>query len=181
MSSLTVLSVDPGLKHTCFVLMKITKNEEGYTSVNVLWKKVYDLSGKVNPCPDKAHSMMINVYCETEHLWAESDAEGHKRLVLVEFQPPLNTRTNPALVRWNSWVEAFVVSYFRTEPEFLVDYAHPNGVKRHFDIRSGDYHTNKSLALIRARTLVKDAHSVKSDHEADCVLIGAWYFNVKHE
>ena len=176
----TFLVIDPGLKHTCALLVSV--RQEGPDSeiwCEIHWATVVDLSGQVNPDKDKAQREMDWIW---HSVGRQLEVKGLSLAkVVVEFQPPLNTRTNCALVRWNSWIEGFVVAFFSNKtwvnnaPAPVV-YVHSSGVKRFFDISSGAHYVNKKLAIERAQCFVKDKSLIGSDHAADCVLMAIYEF-----
>eukprot|EP00727_Mastigamoeba_balamuthi_P003848 m51a1_g13460 hypothetical protein (191) ;mRNA; r:710-1282 len=170
----TYLCIDPGLKNTAAVLVKVYTNASGCTRAYVHDKWVGDLSGTPNPCRSRAREFFTGI---SDHIMeaVQADSENLAPTVLVEFQAPLNTRSNPSLVCWNGWIEAYAVVHFERVP-MEVEYIHPNAVKWHFNIDSGVYHTNKALAVTAARTFVDNPESVDSDHVADSVLMGLYHF-----
>jgi hypothetical protein len=169
------LAVDPGLQHTAFVLLEI-RREGPSREIHVynLWSMVASMKGELNPDKERARTV-----CQAalHGLQTVLDQSGKQlNTILVEFQPPLNTRTNPALVRWNCWIEGYIVAFFQAAlPMIPVLYAHSSAVKRFFDIASGQYSVNKSLSLAKANSFL-GTHPVKTDHEADCVLMGVYEF-----
>eukprot|EP00727_Mastigamoeba_balamuthi_P000199 m51a1_g10176 hypothetical protein (186) ;mRNA; r:20888-21445 len=170
----TYLCIDPGLKNTAAVLVEVYTNREDITRAFVHQAWVGDLSGTPNPDKTKARKFFTEISDFITQA-VQGDPENQLPTVLVEFQVPLNTRSNPSLVRWNGWIEAYAVAHFERVP-MGVEYIHPNVVKRHFGIDSGTYHTNKTLAVSKARTLVENPSSVTSDHVADSVLMGVYHF-----
>lgn len=174
------LVIDPGLKNCGVVLVEVEGvGPEGRVQATILWSRVMNLSGKVNPDKDKALAMFKDMYRAVYGTLGKMGKILDK--VLVEFQPPLATRANPALVRWNSWVEAYTVGFFQEKDWPLnvkvpVVYIHSGPLKRHFDITTGSHYQNKSLALGKARSFLADPETLETDHEADCVLMGIYEF-----
>jgi hypothetical protein len=176
----TYLVVDPGLKNCACSLVTIrTEGPDQVVHAEIPWTLTLDLSGKVNPDKDKAHAGFNCVY--------ERASEVIQRLhvqldtVLVEFQPPINVRTNPALARWNSWVEAYAVAFFQgktfpNSPPAPVKYVHSAALKRFFDIQGGSHTVNKTLALHTARSFLAPGYQLQTDHVADCVLMAIYEF-----
>jgi hypothetical protein len=171
------LTIDPGLKHLAFCLVRVwTQGPDKELKVRLVWEHVYDVSGQVNPDKDIAR----RVFIEVGQILGKRITEGLViDQVLVEFQPPLATRANPALVRWNTWVEAYAVSFFHHTtvlPEIPVSYIHSAAMKRRFDISTGQYHLNKQMSCQKARSFVDDPGVIKNDHQADCVLMAVFEF-----
>ena len=159
-----VLSIDPGLKHTATVITYVYFSPKGKSvdCVEVVWSHVWDLSGDVNPSPPHAQTMMEAVMPKIDMY--------HVTDFVIEFQPPINTRTNPALVRWNSWVEAYVVGYLASKGHQTV-YSHPNSVKQYFQIAAKSHYANKELSIMKAQEYTIINRGDLSDHETDCVLM----------
>jgi hypothetical protein len=118
------------------------------------------LSAVMSEIEERVHSM------ETAH--------GTRAVWVLEYQPPLGTRSNPGLVRANTWVEAFIETYcwLKGKPYRRVA---PSAVKRAFWFpvaeRGRQYKSNKASAVRIARDLVgPQAPSTLNDHVADCVL-----------
>lgn len=147
------LSVDPGLKNCCAAIIRVDNNT-GVSSV--VWQKTYDLSGGSQPDIRRAYDM---IYELKEARFAHGEAN-----VVVEYQPPLR-KGGIALVRHNCWIEGYVIGAFHQAIQ-----VHPSACKQFWKVRSGDYRTNKALAVMKARTLVSNPEAIKKDHEADCVL-----------
>lgn len=162
-----ILAIDPGLKHTCVCLMTPTFEEDYEIKWKLLWSVTGDLSGEINPCPETTLRFLDKV---RERLGDINP------VVVIEYQPPLNTARNPALVRWNAWIEGCLTGYWLGQG-YSVDYSYPNPVKMYFDIRTGSYYHNKQEALRKAREYV----SVRSDHEADCVLMAIYWWEKRRE
>lgn len=173
------LTIDPGLKNCGVLLLTVRETKEGIRS-DILWALTGDLSGKVNPDKERAHEFFSGVLESVGRILREREI--HLTKVLIEFQPPLNVVRNPALVRWNSWVEAYSVAFFQGVSLSLdgskvpIEYVHSNSVRRHFDIQGGTHSVNKSLSLTTARSFLTDPSLIKTDHLADCVLMGVFDF-----
>lgn len=161
------LVVDPGLRNTAICLIEVTGER-----AEVVLARVGDLSGQTNPFPDSARLFFKGFELSAKEFLINDVT------VIIEFQPPLNTLKNPALVRWNSWIEGFAIGYFQAVDWPVTGvtfrYAHSNSVKAYFNIRGGSHSRNKRLALDKARTFLADPKSVKTDHEADCVLMALY-------
>lgn len=165
------LCIDPGLKNCGAVILRQREGEteKPNPQMEVLWSMVGDVSGKVNPDITRANDM--------GH-WVETVAMSKNvSIVLVEYQPPLRTKANPALVRWNSWIEGFWFGFL--SKSFPVKRVFSNAIKRRLGIASGMYHINKGLAMEKAREHT-DYH-IKSDHEADCVLMAVHHILTQGE
>lgn len=158
------LSIDPGLKHTCVSIVRVGQGEH-HPEASVLWSEVYNFSGQVNPDKDKAHESTTEIQTVINQLGEPVEK------ILIEFQPPINVNRNPALARWNSWIEGYFVSEFKSWP---MEYVHPYGLKRHFDIVGGSHSVNKSLVLTKSKEFLDIP--VKTDHEADCVLMCVYQY-----
>jgi hypothetical protein len=170
----TFLAIDPGLKNTGFVLQRVKRDRMGKAQSDILFRTVEDLSGKVNPDMERARVVFGGVFETALKILKDRGFTLDK--VLIEFQPPLNTRTNPALVRWNSWIEGYAVSFFQTVALAPVFYVHSSCVKRFFDIATGNYGMNKRLVIRTAKEYLTTPALVKTDHEADCVLMAIYEF-----
>lgn len=145
------VSIDPGLKHCCAVKIAVYNAPQ---PPRIIWQKTYDLSGGSQPNPDTARVCAEEI---REHVtWAEK--------VVVEYQPPLR-KGGIALVRHNCWIEGYFLGVFPSAVQI-----HPSACKQFWNIRSGNYRTNKALAIAKARSLVANPEVIKQDHEADCVL-----------
>lgn len=163
------LTIDPGLKHTCVSLVSIGIGPEGTIKALVIWTKTFDLSGKVNPDITKAQDAINSIKWEAITPGDQIDE------ILIEFQPPINVIRNPALTRWNSWIEGYFIGALL--PLCLpINYVHPNGMKQKLCIRGGSHQVNKTLALHKAREYLSDLSIIRSDHEADCVLMGVYQY-----
>jgi hypothetical protein len=148
------LSVDPGLVHCAGVLLCISPGEKA----SIMWLYVKDLSpsqkGGPKPDPQKAREFV----------------EECRRVVppgcrvVVEAQPILR-RGGLALIRYNSWVEGYVMGAFPNSVQ-----VHPSASKKHWGVASGEYRVNKALACSKARELVTNPQHIDTDHVADCVL-----------
>lgn len=166
---ITYLVVDPGLKNCGASVFTIAEAEEGI-DVDIHWSAVYDLSGeKVNPSMEKANDFF-------EEMDEMAEEYGPVDFVIVEYQPPLNLIGNPTLVRWNSWLEGFFVG--RLSVDHTVIYSYSATVKRYFNISGGNHAVNKRLAVRKARFYVP---GVRTDHEADCLLMGIHHFEKKNK
>lgn len=162
------LSIDPGLKNCAAVIVEVTGLTREGLHAHVIWTRTGDLSGPTNPCPSQARDFA--------DLVLENCLVHDVRDMVIEYQPPINTRRNPALVRYNSWVEAFMIGYFGSRIGWTVNYTHANAVKKKFDIAARDYRTNKRLAIIRAATFMEPGCAPTTDHVADCVLIAVYFY-----
>lgn len=174
------LSVDPGLTNAAVVLVDVDMDLDGSPRAEILWKGTGDFkTDKTNPDPEKASSFFREV---SESLKALAFFKGFKDLpeihVVVEYQPPIFVARNCAIVRWNTWVEAYAMAYFKETHNFPVHYVYPANVKTHFEIASKSYVTNKNLAVIKAKTFSVNPRDITSDHYADAIL-NAIYFYLK--
>lgn len=159
------LAIDPGLKNCAAVLCEVwSEGETQEVHVETMWSQVWDLSGEMNPDFRKAQEFGEELVTLLAN-FREVDA------VLIEYQPPLNVFNNPALVRWNSWMEGFLFGYL--QPEAHVKHSFSSAVKKFFHIQGGNHTVNKRLTLRKAKEYIKD---VKTDHEADCILMCVYEF-----
>jgi hypothetical protein len=105
-------------------------------------------------------------------------------IIIVEYQPPLNTRENPNLVRENTYVEAFITGFSRADDLPLVVIA-PAAVKKWLTngltedykrtLPSG-YKGNKKMVIDVANQIF--GTELKSDHICDAALLGVyWRYN----
>lgn len=160
---MTYVAMDPGLKHCGVAILNVTQSEATRPTVEILWSETYDLSGaKTNPDSEKARELGDDIL---EKLFEFQPID----VVLIEYQPPLNTLANPALVRWNSWIEGFLFGYLSSH--YYVRHSYPSSVKRFFNIQGGNHRVNKRLVERKAREFVS---GLTSDHEADCVLMSLY-------
>lgn len=167
--SFTYLAIDPGLRNTCISLITVGRLDPKKDPIaTVHWSTTFDLSGKVNPQVESAEMALSQVKSNLAQ-------EEEKPIMVIEFQPPLFIARNPALVRWNSWIEGYFIAGLR---ELDIRYAHPNGMKRKFDIVGGSHAVNKRLAIEKAKTFLpqEEAKSVKTDHFADTILMAVYQF-----
>lgn len=152
------LCFDPGLRHCAAIICDVSEDTNRESKVEIVWAKVFDLDGPVKPDQERALAMMCEVF-----------DKGRPDQVLIEFQPPINGVRNPALIRWNSWVEGYIIGFWR-EP---VTYIHSNGLKKYFGITSGAHSTNKQ----RAVKMAEEYCGLKLvDHLADCVLMAVYHW-----
>ena len=171
------LVIDPGLKNTASVLMTITQeSQDERPNVYLLKVVMGNMEGEVNPDKDLANVYFRKVMDEVKGMVDPPFS------IIVEFQPPLNTLRNPALVRWNSWVEAYAVCFFQgvvwgrlAHKVAPVHYVHSNGVKGFFEVRAKDYHLNKMMSIRKANEYIV-GEKAQTDHVSDCVLMGLFYF-----
>ena len=159
-----ILAIDPGLKNFGAVLLEDIPNTP-YVSIINYWEE--NLSGRINPDPDRMKEVMDDFMS-----LVPSNA-----VVLIEYQPPLNTNKNPALVRWNSWIEGYLMGFLT--PRFETHIVYPISVKHHFGTLTGDYRLNKQVALAKANELLEVP--ILSDHLADCVLMGVYWLEKGHK
>ena len=154
----TYLAIDPGLRNCGAAIVMI----DGDT-ISIPWSRVYDLSGeKTNPDMEKAADFgeeILEVLDEYEPI----------DCVLIEYQPPMNTIGNPALVRWNSWIEGFFFGTLRRE--FTVRHSYSSSVKHFFNIQGGNHRVNKHLVKRKVREYIA---GIKTDHECDCILMALY-------
>ncbi len=163
------LTIDPGLRNTCAMLVEVRMDDQGVITAMPLWTNTYDLSGFINPMIERAAEMSKEIIDNMDVVKSEIEA------IVVEFQPPIFISRNPAIVRWNSWIEAWVIASLRGYGKQIY-YVHPNGMKLRFDIRGGDHALNKTLAKKRARDFLVKGSKIRQDHEADCLLMGIHQF-----
>lgn len=167
--------IDPGLKNCCVVLLFIDEKNSG--STKIMYVNVGDLSKKKALDDKKAIEFFTSVTRFIHDIISEHKLldEGEKPLVIVEYQPPLRTMANCGLVRINSWIEGFVTGYFSGDG-YKVIKVFPSVVKKFWNVASGEYHVNKRLAILKAVEIVDNPDLIDSDHVADCVLNGSYYY-----
>lgn len=164
------LAIDPGLRNCAAVLCEVSRDRETKeVSVKVIWSVVRDLrSKKTNPDYSKGAEFAEEVSVVLSSL---EDVAG----VLIEYQPPMNVKRNPALVRWNSSIEGFFFGYLIRN--FPVKHVYSSVVKKFFRIASGGHGLNKSLAKEKAKEFIDKSETRKmTDHEADCILMCVFEF-----
>lgn len=170
---MTYLSFDPGLVNCCCALVK--PNAHGDDKASVLWTETWNLSSGSKPDAESARAIGRDVKRALLFL-------GRRPRAVVEYQPPLRNG-GIAIVRYNCWVEGYLVAMLQgLREEGLVEgepiVVHPSACKQHWKIRSGEYAVNKSLAKSKAQVLLDGSGAKITDHAADCVL-NALYAHVK--
>jgi hypothetical protein len=101
---------------------------------------------------------------------------------VIEYQPPLATRSNPGLVRKNTWVESAIVTWAFCHSHCWLTVA-PAAVKGYFQfprVESGNqYYSNKRFAKEKAAEMLQ-SDRLLNEHVSDCVL-NALYVSKKIE
>lgn len=161
--------IDPGLRNCCCVFLSVDDITEEAT---ILHTETGDFVTDKHLDDKKVVKFFVSII--------EKVTEHQKPTVIVEYQPPLRTMANCGLVRSNSWVEGFVVGFFSGQG-YPVEKVYPSTVKAFWKISSGDYNTNKRLSVIKAQEMVENNELITTDHVADCVLNGCYYYLENHK
>jgi hypothetical protein len=173
------LAIDPGLKNTCVTLSSLGLDYNGEIEGCIWWTSTANLEGQVNPDKERAKIFFEKILEYVSVYLAPSDV-----MVLVEFQPPINLQRNPVLIRWNSWIEAYSISFFETRG-FKVEYIFPATMKKHFGIASTSHYKNKKQAIKAAEKYMieekRQEIGTLSDHAADCFLMAVYHMDLKRE
>jgi hypothetical protein len=101
-------------------------------------------------------------------------------LYVIEYQPPLNTLSNPGLVRKNTWVEAFLDTWARLH-HIIPTYVYPASVKKYWNFPkltdNRQYKSNKTVSKELAQEKCRGLDMVLDDHVSDCILNGLFLVN----
>jgi hypothetical protein len=160
-----LVSFDPGCTNLAVVVARMDGGIKA--GVDLLMQKVYNPSTKTHS-PDI--SLLSEMMDEIDEFVGHFN-DGVPVLWVIEYQPPLNTCSNPGLVRKNTWVEAFLVTWCwnRKKDWKLVA---SSAVKKKFKFpraeRGSQYDSNKRFSVEAARKICPELRH--SDHLADCVL-----------
>lgn len=161
---------DPGTTHFAAAIVKDLDDK-----LTLEYEETFDIrpTEKKEHCPslrlaDRAcRTVMARLYrLISPHEMIRSSCR-----VFVEQQPCIR-RGGPNTLRNNAWSEGFVLAFFQALNIPVHDSLCPNEVKCFFKIRSGDYATNKALAVREAEKIL--GTKMPSDHVADCVLLAAF-------
>jgi hypothetical protein len=167
---------DPGTTHLAAAIL----SEDEEKKIVLEWFFTFDVSPvdkhEHTPSISRARQMCNRVMSRLHSLMHPGLFIASSCKVYVEQQPCIR-RGGPNTIRNNCWTEGFILGYFQAANVPVHDTLSPNGVKAHFKIRSGDYATNKALALRKAEELL--GIKLESDHVADCVLL-AFYAQQKN-
>ena len=165
-----VVSIDPGVSN--LGLAGISVNED-FSIIKLEFKKTFNVSinGKLDP--DILFTTLEDEIDSLVSLMERRYDNKIQTLWVIEYQPPLNTRSNPGLVRNNTFVEAFIHSWLVSNGRKLKVVA-PSSVKKRFNFpkRHDQYQSNKQFAIKTAKDLVNEQHL--NDHIADCILNGLY-------
>lgn len=159
-----LVSFDPGANNLAVIVASMKK--EAKWSFNLLFQRVFRPSSKTASPDISLLNDMMNVvdgYVMRQHAatvkW------------VIEYQPPLNTCSNPGLVRKNTWVEAFLVTWCVDHGKDWMMVA-SSAVKKRFKFPKAEkgrqYDSNKRYSIIMAKRICPELRH--SDHLADCVL-----------
>ena len=172
--SALVVSFDPGTANLAHIIAKVSQAPWLESPTLELWEAA------VSNVSTRAHSPDITRLLDLVRrieLSVAAALESYKMLPtsviwVIEYQPPLNTLSNPGLVRKNTWVEAFLQTYAHVK-DHAVSIVASSAVKQWFRFpkveRSRQYASNKTFA-IEAATQFLGANRIPNDHVADCVL-----------
>lgn len=176
-----VVSFDPGTAHFAYTILHVSHPE----SVGCLLpgamlplpavRVVERGSGSVetprrSPDPQMLEERLMIIEKAIHDFGPELE-----ELWVIEYQPPLNTCSNPGLVRKNTYVEAFLETFCRLRHHNYKIVA-SSAVKRWFNFpkvdRGSQYQSNKRYAVELSRSIMKveDAAESFDDHQADCIL-----------
>jgi hypothetical protein len=161
-----LMAIDPGLHNTAALVMRVPYVATAHCP-EILWQQTYDLS-QTNP----AHPCRPNVEVALRMKIELQDAAktyGVQRAI-VEFQPPVSESRMLTLIRWNSWIEGYVICAL--DGLLPVVHGNPAAIKHYFKIEEPTYHKRKTACVRKARELVPSLESEKmTDHVADCILM----------
>lgn len=171
------LAIDPGLRNCAAVIVEVKRGDPLWgrgsppVSAKLLWSRVASLHVDSGTNPGDSLAEQFG-----EEVLSAVRTHGPIRRVLVEYQPPLNTASNPALVRWNSWIEGFYLAWFKAAG-FDTKRAYSASVRHFFRIEGRTHAVNKRLSVIKALTYLEmemDEEQSLSDHEADGILMAIY-------
>lgn len=155
------ISFDPGVTH--FGVAGVSYDGK---MVGLEFHKTFDIRGdRGQPDPIKLEAALNEVLGRADIMQRKYSEQ---IWYVIEYQPPLATRSNPGLVRQNTYVEAFVEGWLRFGLQNVIKVA-PSAVKRHFKFPKSEcqYRSNKQFSM----KLVKDMSGIPvNDHISDCVL-----------
>ena len=166
-----VVSIDPGVAN--LGVAGLSMNED-YTIIKLEFKKTFAVDDSHRKLDPEILFTVIEEEIDSLVTAMERRVKGIETLWVLEYQPPLNTRSNPGLVRNNTFVEAFIHSWLVSNGRKLKVVA-PSSVKKRFNfpVKSrSQYQSNKQFSIKIAKTLVGEASL--SDHIADCILNGLY-------
>ena len=166
------VSFDPGAAHFGVAGVSYSLSRTGDETVELEFQKTFDIrNDQGGPDPDKLLEALDDVELLVDSMEERHETKG-ETLWANEYQPPLNTRSNPGLVRNNTYVEAFVDSWILNEGKEHRKVP-PSAVKREFEFPRSEsqYRSNKRFAMEIAKQLVKIP---VNDHISDCVLNAVW-------
>lgn len=166
--SSVIISIDPGISHLAIVIGKAT-DLGSEIKFEIISEKTANIGGSTCPDPQK----LVRVVEEI----ARQVADIPNPVWVIEYQPPLNTFSNPGLVRKNTWVEAFFITWCLSKG-FRYKVVASSAVKSFFQFPKSEprsqYQSNKKNAVRIAEELI--GQKVPNDHIADCILNGVYAF-----
>jgi hypothetical protein len=166
-----VVSFDPGTTHLAYVVALAYVEPEG-VELYPLKQEVLDVTSESRaPDPFLLDLMWASVM-ETVRVNYIHPVENC--YIFIEYQPPLNTLSNPGLVRKNTWVEAYLETRAR---HCGIEYSivASSAVKKWFRFphvdKARQYVSNKKVSVEMAKMFLTGPLSMRmNDHIADCIL-----------
>jgi hypothetical protein len=174
------LCVDPGIRHLAAVVVDCTGEP---TRAHVLYANTFDVGGaaKKGRRPPIDEERLVKGIVEIIHVFVEMEVDRF----IVERQPSIFRRPAGQEVddgsmcmsqRLNT-VENMVFGAFIERCKVLPIKVSPLACKRYFQAALRNYAANKTAAKRVAGYIV--GYAVKSDHIADCILLGVYYFETQ--
>jgi len=165
-----VVSIDPGMANFGVAGISVIGDQ-----VKLEYEQTFDIRGSHNELNvDRLKTILILVEYEVIKMEQRHRTPHLSTLWVVEYQPPLDTRNNPGLVRQNTFIEAFVQCWCIKE-HYLYRKVAPAAVKNFFGFpksSTNQYHLNKQVSKEKVRNLLGGRRV--NDHIADCVLNGLY-------
>jgi hypothetical protein len=149
-----LLCIDPGSTHLVSCIFEV--NEQSVW--RKVWSYMFDVSNHDPGLIARSASVMALV----------SGKLGVQQ-ALIEYQAPMGLSHT---CRWNAYIEGAVASCLCTAG-MNVDTVHPSTAKRALRLATGNYADNKQVAFRHAKVYCAD---ITSHHEADCFILGEWWW-----
>jgi hypothetical protein len=167
-----LMAIDPGLKNTAAAVIKLCISK--IHAPELVWSYIYDLSSTSSE-NDNFNPAVFAALLMSNDLRAVAQ-QYHVSVILVEYQPPITVSHMNCLIRWNAWIEGFVISAL-AQLAIPCHREDPAAVKRFFEISEKLYHKRKRACVLKARVLIPSLTEVAlTDHVADCILMCFHYY-----